>query len=346
MNKILIPTGYMGSGSSAITDIFSSFEGYVAPNGSFEYVFLHCPNGVFDLEDKLLWNNNAIRSDEALRTFRAAMKELFDTPFWWPGNYKKRLSPCFMKYIDRFIEEISDFSIDSYWYHQERRGYKALPRLLMNKVLEILPYKGPIRQPLRYAGMNIAFPEAEDFYCAARKLLQSLYDDLGIGKTGLVLDQLVLPFNAQRFENYFASNTEVVVVDRDPRDVFLSNKYIWPRQNGSIPYPTDVRKFCAYYRRLRTHGDAFENSHIHNVSFEDCIYFHEATIERLGRIAESSLNESHKKTNAFDPDASINNTQLFMIPEFKKEADIIAVELPEFLYDFPETFIPNLEHVF
>ena len=53
MNKLIIPTGYMGSGSSAITDLICEFEGYEADNGTFEYVFLHCPNGLFDLEDKL-----------------------------------------------------------------------------------------------------------------------------------------------------------------------------------------------------------------------------------------------------------------------------------------------------
>ena len=53
-NKLLITTGYMGSGSSAYTDLLSEYKDLQCNNGSFEYVFLHCPNGVFDLEDKLL----------------------------------------------------------------------------------------------------------------------------------------------------------------------------------------------------------------------------------------------------------------------------------------------------
>ena len=66
--KIIIPTGYMGSGSSAITDLFSEIDGVNASRGTFEYVFMHCPNGIFDLEDKLLIGNNAVRSDEALHS--------------------------------------------------------------------------------------------------------------------------------------------------------------------------------------------------------------------------------------------------------------------------------------
>ena len=30
MNKIIVPTGYMGSGSSAITDLLSEIDGYDA----------------------------------------------------------------------------------------------------------------------------------------------------------------------------------------------------------------------------------------------------------------------------------------------------------------------------
>ena len=87
----------MGSGSSAKTDLIVEFKGHSADRGSFEYIFLHCLNGVFDLEDKLLTGNNAIRSDEAIHSFEAAMKELFESRYWWPGNYKENLSPEFME---------------------------------------------------------------------------------------------------------------------------------------------------------------------------------------------------------------------------------------------------------
>lgn len=60
----------MGSGSSAVTDLLSEYSNVNCKNGDFEYVFLHCPDGVFDLEDKLLKGNNIIRSDDAIRKFK------------------------------------------------------------------------------------------------------------------------------------------------------------------------------------------------------------------------------------------------------------------------------------
>ena len=67
MKRIIVPMGYMGSGSSAITDLISEFKDCQNEYKSYEYVLLHCPNGLFDLEDKLLIGNNAIRSDNRLK---------------------------------------------------------------------------------------------------------------------------------------------------------------------------------------------------------------------------------------------------------------------------------------
>jgi len=96
-NKVIVPTGYMASGSSVITDLVSEFDGFESARGSFEYVFLHCPNGVFDLEDKLLIGNNAIRSDEALHSFYNTMKQLYHKKYWWVGHYNQIVGKDFLK---------------------------------------------------------------------------------------------------------------------------------------------------------------------------------------------------------------------------------------------------------
>ena len=53
MKRIIVPMGYMGSGSSAITDLISEFKDCQNEYKSYEYVLLHCPKGLCDLEDKL-----------------------------------------------------------------------------------------------------------------------------------------------------------------------------------------------------------------------------------------------------------------------------------------------------
>ena len=130
MRKIIISTGYMGSGSSAITDLVSEFEDVNNKHRDFEYIFLHCPNGVFDLEDKLLVGNNSIRSDEAIHSFLKTMKDLYDKKFWWPGYYKKVIGEGFYDEVIRYVDSITDVKSKNYWYYQENPTKKMQIKLI------------------------------------------------------------------------------------------------------------------------------------------------------------------------------------------------------------------------
>ena len=55
--------------------------------------------------------------------------------------------------------------------------------------------------------------------------------------------------------NLSPEHFKVIVVYRDPRDVYLLNKYYWYKPPvsapGAIPYfPTDVMKFCDEWKRM------------------------------------------------------------------------------------------------
>lgn len=348
MNRIIIPTGYMGSGSSAVTDLLMELDGFIAPHGSFEYVFPHCPNGLFDLEDKLLIGNNAIRSDEALHSFRRAMEELYDNPLFWPGRYKQRISKRFMEHVDAFIDELTHSKSDNYWYHQENRGMSAIPRLSAHMACKL--FSGgrlAVKKPVLYDQMWLSLPTPDEFYDASKAFLQTIYVDLGIEDHNLVLDQLLLPFNAWRMEHYFDSNTHCVIVDRDPRDVFLLNKYVWgPVYGMPVPYPTDVDEFCAYYARMRKSEKPASSPNIHRLHFEDLVYDYDQTSEALFESLGLNIAQKKRSEASFDPEKSIENTQLFLCDSFIEEGRQIADELSRYLYDFPYERVPQMVNSF
>lgn len=347
MNRIIIPTGYMGSGSSAITDLISEYDGYDADNGSFEYVFLHCPNGLFDLEDKLLKGNNALRSDEALHSFRQEMKELYDRRFWWPGNYKTRVGEKFIDITDDFVKSLIEFEPNYYWYYQEKLDFKAFLQMAVRKCfLVVSGGRIVLKKPLTHPQMWLAMPSSEEFYAKAKAFLKRIWTELGIDRKNLILDQLLLPFNLDRMQNYFDENAECFVVERDPRDVFISNKYVWTKQDCPIPYPTDVHDFCKMYKKMMLMERHNENKHVHVFQFEDLIYNYEISVERVQKILGISANEHTKPRTMFNPDESIHNTQLFRSRDYKEEIQIIETELGEFLYDFPYEINVELEKVF
>ena len=62
-------TGYYSTGSSAVYDLlreYSPCAEEVNRGNPVEHIFLYMPDGLFDLEDKLLIGNSIHRSNEAM----------------------------------------------------------------------------------------------------------------------------------------------------------------------------------------------------------------------------------------------------------------------------------------
>ena len=335
--KIIIPTGYMGSGSSVITDLMSEVEGVDVSRGTFEYVVLHCPNGVFDLEDKLLIGNNAVRSDEALHSFEHTMKQLYDKKYWWVGHYKKNIGDGFWQTTKDYIKSITDVESDYYWYYQENTNFKMFLKLCFNKALKLVTLnKYRPKKVLAYSPMRLSFVSPERFYATTKEYIYKLFNMAGYSEQSILFDQLLLPFNLFRFNNYFNEDAFVFVIERDPRDVFISNKYFWSKNDGAVPYPTDVKEFCKYYKGLRAVEKPADCDRICRIKIEVFIYNYDKTVtEIFNKLGWDKKSHTAPKTR-FNPEKSIFNTQLFLKnKDFKTECDYIAEELKEYLYPFP-----------
>lgn len=340
---IIVPTGYMGSGSSAITDLISEFDGFEAKNASFEYVFLHCPNGVFDLEDRLLRGNNALRSDEAIDAFLRYMEKLY-RPGYWFTNYQGRLSPDFLRFCASFVDSLSPVAInDLGWYYLENkdtpvrraRWYfrRAAARLTGNR----RPF-GRTIVPLDHERMRCAYPTPEQFYAAARRFLADIFSAMGGDTQHLILDQLLLPHNLFRLDDYFDDDVRVFVVDRDPRDVFILNKYVWLPDGCPVPYPTDAAEFCRLYDGIRRSERHVDDPRVLRLHFEDLVYRYDETLPAIYAFlgVDGSQHAARRKT-LLRPEISVNNTHLFTRDgRFRAEAELIGDRLSEYLYDFPQ----------
>lgn len=337
MKNIVVSTGYMGSGSSAITDLISEFKNFSREHKNFEYVFLHCPNGVFDLEDKLLIGNNAIRSDEAIRTFKEQMTKLYSKKFWWIGNYKKIIGENFMQLTDDYIKSLIQFEYDGFWYTHEEVNTKMFLKLLVRKPLKVLfGKKINFKKILKYSdGMKISLINEKDFYKNSRDYIYKVIETMCNEKENIILDQLLLPFNLHRVDNYFDDKFKVIVVERDPRDVFIINKYIWPERDLTVPLPTDALKFCQYYKQMRESEKKCNSKKVLRIKFEDLVYNYESELSRIKKFLNFSDKDHVNKLKKFNPEISIKNTQLFKDAKYNKEISIIEKNLSDYLYKFP-----------
>lgn len=338
MDRIIVPTGYMGSGSSAITDLVSEFKDCQNEYKSYEYILLHCPNGLFDLEDKLLNGNNAIRSDEAIRTFELLTNKLYDKKYWWVGNYKKIIGENFRNITQEYIKNIQEFNYPGYWYMHEEVDNKMFLKLLIRKTFKIITRnKIKFNKILKYNdGMRISFIKDKDFYKYSHDYIYNIIEEIAKNKKNIILDQFLLPFNLFRIDNYFDDKLRVIVVERDPRDVFVLNKYIWNDKGISVPFPIEVNDFCEFYQKMRESEKKTNSNKVLRVKFEDLIYNYDKELVKIMQFLNFKESDHVNKKTRFNPEISIKNTQIFRKEEYQEEINIIEEKLEKYLYKFPK----------
>ena len=343
--KIIIPTGYMGSGSSAITDLLREYPRLNTKNADFEYIFLHAPDGLFDLEKKLLENNNAIRSDEAIKAFRTLMEKLFTYRGWWPAGYNRAISEDFLKIVEEYLTSISTVKFEGNWYIYDRPSYFIyLIRAILNRIGKLVKYS-PVYNKKKKV-LEISLIEDAEFYHKSRIFIENVISQINKNNQDIVLDQLLLPHNLKGFEKYQLQNVYPIIIERDPRDVFISNKYFWKPSGNEVPYPLDVNEFCKYYRAIRKAEKGYTSNYL-RLNFEDLILNYDSVVEKIEIYLDLKKADHELHRVYLDPDKSKNNLKLYSLNSiYTEEINIINRELAEFLYDFPEDFSQENGEVF
>ena len=335
MNKIIIPMSYMGSGSSAVTDLLREYEGINTKNSDFEYVFLYAPDGLFDLEYKLLYNNNAIRSDEAIKSFRKLMKELYMYGGWGIANYKEKISQNFIKIVDSYLNSIITSKYHGIWYYHQKPTkvdwiIRVIKRVIFKKTAK-----------LKQVQLEMSLVSSDDFYEKSRKFIVDVIKQISDTEENIVLDQLILPHNLNLIDNYKIEGLLPIIVSRDPRDVFVLNKYFWKPRNQEVPYPTDVKEFCNYYKMMRE-NEKKTNTSVLRLKFEDLVLNYEKTKQDIENFIGVDSIHHKAKFEYFNPAISVNNLQVYNRDiDYLPEVEIIESELFEYLYNFKNEIISN-----
>ena len=175
-------------------------------------------------------------------------------------------------------------------------------------------------------------PTENHFIEVTKKYISEMFKTVSDTKDIMMVDQLVPPTNLSRYLRYF-DDIKVVVVDRDPRDIYVLEKYVW--RDGVIP--NDVEKFCDWFIYTRQHRqqDNLNTENIKFIMFEDMVYNYEQQTDKLmDWLALDASNHTHKKA-VFNPDYSMKNTQTwkkYAVP--KADIEYIEKRLADYLYSF------------
>ncbi len=321
--------GYGATGSSVISDLLQEYED-VQVYDTFESWMSYRVDGLEDLEYHLMKQYTKGEScDAAIKRFLRISKSYMVPFIHKPCNGKE-----FYELSRRFIDEITQFQFRGLYTADVCTGHMmrdifafASKKIIMPKIIEKIVGHRVYLWPCANKYFSV---EPENFYDAARAYTSAILEIMGADmKKPICLDQ---PFSGNNPGDSlkFYADSYAIVVDKDPRDLYLAGKFT-KDPNFKFSPVDDVDKFIVYYRTIRKHKS--DNERVLYIHFEDMVYNYDQSIKKIENFLHLYNHTRPKKM--FDPARSINNTQLLRLhPEEQANVDKICKALPEFLYDF------------
>lgn len=324
--------GYGYTGSGAVLDMLKEYDVFEIIE-DFELELIYKPDGIESLEYFLMQSpSRFFESDTAIRRFlhyTDRMKLYYD---------KQNKGKEFKKLVDRYVDEIVQVKWKgSCAFHQvecDNVSYYFKYRFLKDWGRRFKKYL-KIKNADRVTDMDMYLSvQPENFYSASKKLITDLINLKRKNNDKIVvLDQPFSGDNPYKSFVYF-DEPKAIMVDKDPRDMYLLAKTVLGARGSFIPTET-VEQFIEYYLRIMTYRDKCkkESDSALYLHFEDLIY----DPDNSRKIIEKFLGiKNHRtKDRYFFPEKSINNTQLFLrTHEFDSDIQKIEEVLGNWLYNF------------
>lgn len=329
-------TGYSGTGATAVYSLLKEYDSCsFVERSQYEHIPFYTPNGLFDLEYKLLYCNNLHRSDEALLSFKKEMKRLYDNDFGWMGGYKNIVGADYLYSVNEFVDSLLKYSVKGFWSYdcvgqkiKVSRVIKDLVKLILGR--EIVSFG----REVIVGGDNtilLSFPSNEEFFLYAREYIYK-YMNLFKKRENVLFDHLLMPSDINKIDKYFDEDFRLIIVDRDIRDVYLYSKYIRPKLGSNSKYPSDVDEFGDFWSKLRS-LEKGKSLKVLRIYFEDIIFNYEKTITRLETFTGLKANDHVNKGLMFDRQYASEYVQLYKKNEkWNKEVLSLLEKYPDYIF--------------
>lgn len=339
---MIISTCSFGStGSSVITDYLKEFD-TVSVMDRVELTWIAAVDGIIDLDYHI--NNPHCRTADSIYAIER-YKNLCDKKM--PLFEKCGVSrDTFEKSLNVFLKNIT---MTSWKWNKPSCApepwWRKLSIRLLNKQKYI--FKWQIKNKRQWEGFpynDVYFSvKPQNFNDAVKQHIKDVLKAFGVKENEHVaFDQLFPGNNPQVCFKYF-DDPYAIVVDRDPRDIYVFGKTVLLKgAAGHIMPLNNVKDFVIYYRALRDNQPYKEkNERVLILRFEDLVYNYDTTTKRLREFLH--LGENPNPKSVFDPAMSMANTQVWKrYPEFRQDVEYIESELKEYLFDFDDYPEPDL----
>lgn len=325
MNKIITCASYHGSGSSAISDLLKEFNNCHSC-GDYEFRFIQDPYGISDLEFHLVENNHRLNSGYFLKKFKKKIDFLSGNRFF--RRYEKYFNNKFKIYSYEYINNLTNLIWQGEWSQELTESPLFYVQRVLSKIFQLLTNNKEREINILWKNKLYFSKPKEKFYLYTKNYLDKLFSEINSKKEFILLDQLVPPTNINRYLKYF-SFLKVIIVDRDPRDLYILEKLYW--KDNVFPVK-NVYDFIEWFKLTRE-GTDYNNSNILKIKLEDLIFNYEETLKLINCFLNIGLENHQDKRKYFIPEKSIKNTRLWKKhTELIKDIKIIEDELGEYCY--------------
>lgn len=327
---IITAVGYYYTGSGIIEDLCREFDNCEVLS-DYEVRFLQDPDGISDLQYNLVDNNHRHNTGFAIKRFLRYAKFLDGSVY--SKRYQKIFGDQFWNITMEYVDSITQLKSKTWWHGDQLQKGKLFYFLdiLFGKItVKVVKQRRSLLEGREYG--YYTYLTKNEFLEKTKIYMRELFSVARkTDRTYLFVNQLVSPSNVDRYMDYFDS-IKVVVVDRDPRDLYIACRE--HTGEGVIPV-NNVEDFCIWYRTTRAHREheQYDHSRCLFVSMEDLITNYDVSIKSVVEFLglDERCHTAPKKY--FDPSVSVNGTRLVgKYPQYKKDVQFIEDNLPEYLY--------------
>lgn len=337
---IVSSTGFGFTGSTAITDLISEYDGIYTPKvPSYELGFFTDSRGIFNLYDKMVTYNIPDLKYYAGKEYIKQCEE------WAKDstiiNYNILFGEDFLK---KSIDYLDALGGEDFYYNHDWSDNTELQKIVFRIINKIYTVYNSFKYKNGYGEQNIKpltlFSKKEKNYLynvteerfveCTKKYFNDIFGALA--EQGLVNLHGFIPIQAIDECSRYFDDLRVIATERDPRDIYLTAKKRWMTAN----YPChDVNLYCKYYRWLRSSLKEEKQSNVLKIQFEDLIYKYDETVSKIEKFLDINTDAHVNAKTKFIPEMSIKGCNLKKkYPEEAENIQVIEEELTEWLYEF------------
>lgn len=336
MIQIITSTGFGDSGSSAVTDILREYGCIDTKSSEWECTFLHEADGLADLESAIS-EGHRLKVDFASARFLELSKMLSRQ-----SDYKALFGGKFYEISREFIDLLFAMKWNGGWHRRdneknaysfaEKRRIACAEGFYNAKSSKFCLYENYGWCPTyRYYNEMRYNADIEHFYKCAKNYTKRLVEAMNCQKNLLCIDQLLPPISIEKYLKYFENEPKVFIVDKDPRDLYITNQIF--TASRYIP-SADVDVFIKWYRATRTKSrENWIFPNVLSLKLDDLCNDYDNQIARIETFLGLPKGSHSKPFSYFEPEKSRTNTQLYRrYTNYSSEVSRIEKELEEFLY--------------